>query len=103
MINLHGGPLDHHAGFLLARGTKTLALRVKAQNANALTVARFLATHPKVREVNYPGLETHPDHAHARRLLSGFGGMLSLRLAGGAEAARRLIASVRIPFFAPSL
>ena len=103
MLNLLGGTLDPHAGFLLARGTKTLALRVKAQNANALAVARFFATHAKVTEVNYPGLETHPDHAHARRLLSGFGGMLSLRLAGGAEAARRLIASVRIPYFAPSL
>jgi cystathionine beta-lyase/cystathionine gamma-synthase len=103
MLNLLGGTLDPHAGFLLARGTKTLALRVRAQNANALALARFLAGHPKVKEVNYAGLETHPDHAHARRLLSGFGGMLSLRLAGGAEAARRLLASVRIPFCAPSL
>src|SRR5437867_7679186 len=103
MINLHGGPLDHHAGFLLARRTKTLALRVKAQNDNALTLAPFLATHPKVREVNYPGLESHPDHAHARELLSGFGGMLSFRLKGGLEAAERLLASLKIPSVAPSL
>jgi cystathionine gamma-synthase/cystathionine gamma-lyase/cystathionine beta-lyase len=103
MLNLLGGTLDPHAGFLLARGTKTLALRVKAQNATASALARTLASHPKVKEVNYPGLETHPDHAHARRLLSGFGGMLSLRLAGGADAARRLIESVRLPFHAPSL
>ena len=103
LLNLLGGTLDPHAGFLLARGTKTLALRVRAQNANGLALARFLAGHAKVREVNYPGLETHPDHVHARRLLSGFGGMLSLRLAGGAEAARRLLAAVRIPFCAPSL
>ena len=102
-LNLMGGSLDPHAGFLLARGSKTLALRVRAQNANALALARFLAAHPKVKEVNYPGLETHADHAHARRLLSGFGGMLSLRLKAGTEAARRLIAALRIPYFAPSL
>ena len=76
---------------------------MRAQNANALALARFLAAHPKVKEVNYPGLETHADHAHARRLLSGFGGMLSLRLKAGTEAARRLIAALRIPYFAPSL
>ena len=102
-LNLLGGSLDPHAGLLLARGTKTLALRVRAQNANALALARFLATHARIKEVNYPGLETHPDHAHARELLSGFGGMLSLRLKGGAAAAERLLAAVRIPFVAPSL
>lgn len=102
-LNLYGGTLDPHAGFLLERGTKTLALRVRAQNANALALARFLAQSPKVKEVNYAGLENHPDHPHARKLLSGFGGMLSLRLKGGAAAAERLIQSVRIPYFAPSL
>jgi cystathionine gamma-synthase/cystathionine gamma-lyase/cystathionine beta-lyase len=102
-LNHFGGSLDPHAGFLLARGTKTLALRVRAQNANALALARFLSPHPKVKEVNYAGLESHPDHPHARQLLSGFGGMLSLRLKGGAGAAGRLIRSVRIPYFAPSL
>ncbi len=102
-MNHFGGTLDPHAGFLLARGIKTLALRVKAANANGLALARFLSTHPKVREVNYPGLEDHPDHGHARELLSGFSGMLSLRLKGGAPAARRLIESVRLPYPAPSL
>jgi len=102
-LNLLGGSLDPHAGFLLARGTKTLALRVRAQGANALALGRFLVAHAKVKEVNYPGLETHPDHPHARRLLSGFGGMLSLRLKGGPEAARRLTGALRIPYYAPSL
>jgi cystathionine gamma-synthase/cystathionine gamma-lyase/cystathionine beta-lyase len=102
-LNHFGGSLDPHAGFLLARGTKTLALRVRAQNTNALALARFLSPHPKMKEVNYSGLESHPDHPHARQLLSGFGGMLSLRLKGGAGAAGRLIRSVRIPYFAPSL
>jgi cystathionine gamma-synthase/cystathionine gamma-lyase/cystathionine beta-lyase len=76
---------------------------VKAQNANALALARFLGTRSNVAEVNYPGLETHPDHAHARPLLSGFGGMLSLRLKTGEKGARQLIAALRIPYFAPSL
>ena len=84
-LNLYGGSLDPHTGFLLARGIKTLALRVRAQNSNAMALARFLAGHPEVAAVNYPGLPSHPDHAHAAALLSGFGGTLSLRL----RAARR--------------
>jgi cystathionine gamma-synthase/cystathionine gamma-lyase/cystathionine beta-lyase len=103
MLNHFGGALDPHAGFLLARGIKTLAVRVRAQNANAMTLARFLSSHPKVAAVGYPGLETHPDYAHARELLSGFGGMLNLRLKGGVPAADALLGSVRIPFVAPSL
>ncbi|HZM71521.1 MAG TPA: aminotransferase class I/II-fold pyridoxal phosphate-dependent enzyme [Candidatus Cryosericum sp.] len=102
-MNHFGGTLDPHAGFLLARGMKTLALRVKAQGANATAVARFLAGHAKVAGVNYPGLETHPDHAHARELLAGFGGMLSIRLKGGLPSAERLVKALRIPTFAPSL
>ena len=102
-LNHYGGTLDPHAAFLLARGLKTLAIRVQAQNANALALARFLSTHPKVAQVNYPGLETHPDHAHARALLSGFGGLLSLRVKGGADAAQRLLTRVHLPYVAPSL
>lgn len=102
-LNHYGGILDPHAGFLLARGLKTLALRVRAQNHNGLALARALAAHPKVAAVNYPGLETHPDHAHARTLLSGFGGMLSLRLEGGLPAVERFIPALTIPYHAPSL
>jgi cystathionine beta-lyase/cystathionine gamma-synthase len=102
-INFFGGSLDPHAGFLLARGIKTLALRVQAQNANALALARFLEDHPAVAAVNYPGLATHPDHAYAEKLLSGFGGMLSLRLQGGEQAARALLDAVTLPYVAPSL
>jgi cystathionine beta-lyase/cystathionine gamma-synthase len=102
-INLFGGSLDPHAGFLLARGIKTLALRVQAQNANALALARFLEDHPGVAAVNYPGLESHPDHAHAQKLLSGFGGMLSLRLHGGEQAAQALLDAVTLAYVAPSL
>jgi len=102
-LNLFGGSLDPHAGFLLARGIKTLALRVQAQNANALALARLLAEHPAVAAVNYPGLASHPDHAHAAKLLAGFGGMLSLRLHGGEQAAQALLDAVTLAYVAPSL
>ena len=102
-LNLYGGALDPHAGFLLARGIKTLALRVQAHNANALALARFFEDHPAVAAVNYPGLASHPDHAHAGALLSGFGGMLSLRLHGGERAAQAFIDAVTLAYSAPSL
>jgi cystathionine beta-lyase/cystathionine gamma-synthase len=102
-VNLFGGSLDPHAGFLLARGIKTLSLRVRAQNANALALARFLEDHPAVAAVNYPGLASHPDHAHAAELLSGFGGMLSLRLHGGEQAAQALADAVTLAYSAVSL
>jgi cystathionine gamma-synthase/cystathionine gamma-lyase/cystathionine beta-lyase len=102
-LNLFGGSLDPHAGFLLARGIKTLALRVQAQNANALALARFLEDHPSVAAVNYPGLASHRDHAHAAKLLSGFGGMLSLRLHGGEQAAQALVDATTLAYAAPSL
>lgn len=102
-LNHYGGTLDPHAGFLLARGMKTLALRVRAQQANALALAKSLNANPKVSGVNYPGLETHPDQKHARELFSGFGGMLSIQLKGGVPAAEKLVSSLRIPTYAPSL
>jgi cystathionine gamma-synthase/cystathionine gamma-lyase/cystathionine beta-lyase len=102
-LNLFGATLDPHTGFLLARGIKTLALRVQAQNANALALAQFLAGHPAVAAVNYPGLASHPDHGHAAKLLSGSGGMLSLRLHGGRPAAQTLLDSVTLAYSAPSL
>lgn len=102
-LNHFGGALDPHAGFLLARGLKTLALRVAAQNANAMALAQFLERHAAVREVNYPGLASNRDHAHASQLLSGFGGMLSIRLHGGASTADNLLDALQIPTNAPSL
>jgi cystathionine gamma-synthase/cystathionine gamma-lyase/cystathionine beta-lyase len=102
-LNHYGGSLDPHTGFLLARGVKTLAVRVRAQNENAAALATFLAGHPAVTEVIYPGLATHPDHGYAAGLLNGFGGMLSLRLAGGSDAAAGLLDALRLPYVAPSL
>jgi cystathionine beta-lyase/cystathionine gamma-synthase len=98
-----GAALDTHACFLLQRGLKTLALRVARQNETALQVARFLAQHPAVLEVHYPGLESHPGHARARRWFAGFGGMISFRIRGGAAAADRLLGATRLAISAPSM
>jgi cystathionine beta-lyase/cystathionine gamma-synthase len=102
-LNHLGGSLDPHACFLLYRGLKTLALRLRQQNDSALALARMLEDQPAVIQVNYPGLESHPRHERARTLFDGFSGMLSFELAGGLEAARRFMEAVRIPVIAPSL
>jgi cystathionine gamma-synthase/cystathionine gamma-lyase/cystathionine beta-lyase len=102
VVNHMGGALDPHACFLLERGLKTLALRVERQNQNALRLARFLAEHPKVRRVNYPGLPGDPGHERAKRLFRGFGGMLSF-YTHTAEQATRLLERLRIPLHAASL
>jgi cystathionine beta-lyase/cystathionine gamma-synthase len=98
-----GGALDPHACFLLQRGLKTLALRVRYQSQSALEIAGFLARHPRVVQVNYPGLERHPHHARARQWLAAAGGMLSFELDGGAAAADQLFARLTLPLCAPSL
>lgn len=103
VVNHFGASLDPHAGYLLARGMKTLALRVRAQNDNALALATFLEGHAKVLSVSYPGLPSHPDHDRAAKLFDGFGGMLSFRVAGGAKGAVALLDGLRLPYVAPSL
>ena len=102
-LNHLGGSLDPHAAFLLHRGVKTLAVRVKCQNESALQIARFLEKHPGISKVNYPGLESHPDHGRARSLFDGFGGMMSFELRGGVEAAELFMRKARLPIVAPSL
>ncbi|MCH7232556.1 PLP-dependent aspartate aminotransferase family protein [Glycomyces sp. L485] len=102
-LKLYGGSLDPHAGFLLARGLKTLALRVRQQNANALAIARFLEGHRAIAEVAYPGLESHPDHARAAELFDGFGPVLCFRPAAGLDAAEKLLKALELPYVAPSL
>lgn len=98
-----GGVLDPHACFLLHRGLKTLALRVRQQNENALALARMLAAHPAVTRVNYPGLDSHSQHRRAAVLFDGYGGVLSFELKGGQAAAEQVLVRVRIPANAPSL
>jgi cystathionine beta-lyase/cystathionine gamma-synthase len=102
-LGLHGGALDPHACFLLQRGMKTLAVRVRHQNDTALKLARFLEAHPAVAAVNYPGLERHPHHRRACELFDGFGGMVSFELQGGVDAADKFISRLTLPISAPSL
>jgi cystathionine beta-lyase/cystathionine gamma-synthase len=102
-LNILGGCLDPHAAFLLNRGLMTLVLRVRYQNASALKIAQFLAAHPAVARVNYPGLESHARHARARSLFAGFGGMLSFELRGTPARADEFCRRVRIATVAPSL
>jgi cystathionine beta-lyase/cystathionine gamma-synthase len=98
-----GGSLDPHAAFLLHRGMKTLAVRVKFQNESALEIARFLEGHTAVAGVNYPGLESHRRHVRARELFDGFSGVMSFELKGGVEEAQRFISHTTLPISAPSL
>lgn len=102
-LNHLGGALDPHAAFLLHRGIKTLALRVKTQNQNALKVAQFLKSHPAVVKVNYPGLKDHPHHNRATCLFDGYGGMLSFELHSGLNGAEHVLKTLLLPINAPSL
>jgi cystathionine gamma-synthase len=94
------GPLD---AFLTIRGIKTLELRMRQHSVNAQAVAEALEGHPKIERVYYPGLASHPGHELAARQMSGFGGMLSVALAGGAASARRFAESTRVFQLAESL
>jgi cystathionine beta-lyase/cystathionine gamma-synthase len=98
-----GGSMDPHACYLLHRGLKTLALRVRCQNESARKIARFLENHPAIKKVNYPGLESNPNSKRASKLFDGFGGMISFELKGGVDAAERFMKRVKIPIIAPSL
>ena len=93
------GPMD---AWLVLRGTKTLPLRMERHNTNAIMLAEFLAAHPKVKYVNYPGLPSHPQHALARKQMRGFGGLISFAL-GSLENARTLLGHVRLVALAESL
>ncbi len=92
-----------HTAYLLQRGLKTLPLRIRQQNSSGLAVAQFLAQHPKVKRVYYPGLETHPSYPLARKYLAGGGGLVSFELHTDRQGCGRFIDSVRIPKIGPSL
>ena len=94
------GPFD---SFLALRGLKTLHLRMRAHCENAMALALWLQTHPAVSEVIHPGLPSHPQHALAARQMDGFGGMLSIRLKGGFEAAKRVCERLELFTLAESL
>ncbi len=94
------GPMD---SYLVLRSTKTLAVRMERHAHNAMTIARWLEAHPKVERVIYPGLESHPQHALAKRQMSGFGGMISFVIKGGLDASRAMLERCEIFTLAESL
>jgi cystathionine gamma-synthase len=100
---INGASLDAMSAYLLTRGLRTLELRVLRQNENALRIAHFLARHPQVEAVWYPGLETHTGHDVAKRQMQGFGGVLSFSLPGGLDAVRSLLGALRLAHSAASL
>ncbi len=100
---LLGPLLDPHAAFLVMRGMKTYYLRYEAQAASAQKIAQFLAEHPAVSRVHYPGLPDHPRHALARAQMREFGSIVSFDLARGAEAVRPFVDSLEFFAITPSL
>ena len=89
--------------WLVLRGVKTLAIRMKKHEENAIKIAEFLDHHKKVKSVNYPGLKSHPQYELAKKQMSGFGGMISFEVHGGKNAAKKLIESTKIFSLAESL
>lgn len=99
-----GASLDPLAAYLLLRGLKTLELRVKRQNSNAMMVAEFLEGHPRVAGVFYPGLKSHPQHHVAKKqMFGGYGGVLSFVLKGGLSAVRRVLPRLQLAHRAANL
>jgi cystathionine gamma-lyase len=94
------GPFD---SFLALRGLKTLHLRMKAHCENAQALAEFLQAHPAIEKVIYPGLPSHPQHELAKRQMDGFGGIISIVLKGGFEAAKHLCENTQLFTLAESL
>jgi cystathionine beta-lyase/cystathionine gamma-synthase len=91
-----GGVVDPQAAYAIGRGIKTLAVRVERHNANGLAVARWLEKDSRVATVYYPGLESHPDHALAKKQMSGFGGMVCVDLGGGADRVERFFDRLQV-------
>jgi cystathionine beta-lyase/cystathionine gamma-synthase len=98
-----GGTLDPLPAWLVLRGMKTMALRVRQQNRNAMALAEFLEGHRKVTKVNYPGLKSHPQHSLAKKQMRGYGGMMSLEVKGTMRSAMKFTESLKIASLAASL
>jgi methionine-gamma-lyase len=103
VIRNTGGTLGPFDAWLALRGIKTLPLRMKKHDENAMKVAEFLEAHKKVEKVHYPGLNSHPQHELAKRQMSGFGGMISFELKGGVQEGVKLMNSVKLCILAVSL
>ena len=98
-----GGTLDPFPAWLVLRGMKTMAIRVRQQNASAMVLSEFLSSHRKVKAVHYPGLKSHPQHALAKKQMKGFGGMLSFEIKGTTGDAMKFTESCRVATLAASL
>lgn len=98
-----GATLHPHSAYMILRGMKTLELRIERHNQNAMRVATYLSQHPKVEQVFYPGLETHRNHAIAKKQMRGFGGMLSFSLKGGFDKVVTVLENIRYAHKAASL
>jgi cystathionine beta-lyase/cystathionine gamma-synthase len=103
LMRLWGQAIDPHSAWLIDRGMRTLAVRMERHNANGLAVAQWAEQQEGIARVHYPGLPSHPDHGYAKKVLSGFGGMVGLELKGGAKAAERLLKRLKMIAHAPSL
>jgi len=103
LMRLWGQAIDPHAAWLIDRGMRTLAVRMERHNGNGMAVAQWAEQQPGIAKVYYPGLPSHPDHAYAKSVLAGFGGMVGLELKGGAKAAERLLKRLTLITHAPSL
>ena len=102
-LGMLGGIISPQNAFLLGRGLKTLALRVRHQNNTAQQVAEYLEKHPGIEQVWYPGLPSHPDHEIATRQMEGFGGVVSFTIPGTLEETAAFIDRLRLPYITPSL
>lgn len=100
---INGASLQADPAYLIARGMKTLELRIERQNASALRIAEFLQQHPRISSVFYPGLITHKDHDIARQQMRGFGGVLSFSLDGGYELVKKFLPALKLAHLAASL
>lgn len=103
LMRLWGQAIDPHAAWLVDRGMRTLAVRMERHNSNGMAVAQWAEQQPAITKVYYPGLPSHPDHAYAKTVLAGFGGMVGLELKGGAKAAERMLKRFKLITHAPSL
>lgn len=103
LTNSMGGIMSAFDSFMCLRSLKTLPLRMKAHESNAMSVAKFLESHPKVERVIYPGLASHPQHNLAKEQMSGFGGMITFYIKGGMDSSRKFLEAVEIFALAESL
>jgi cystathionine gamma-synthase len=100
---INGASLQADPAYMIARGMKTLELRIERQNASALIIANYLKSHDKISDVFYPGLSTHPGHEIAKKQMQGFGGMMSFSLKGGWEAVKKFLPALKLAHLAASL